>query len=207
MKPGAQIALRLFGFRDTLIWNGVLSGAMLIACAAFPPRACSVCRAACIHGRAQSLHAPPASAASRVRRWRSPGCRTSRRRRDGCVGGVGFARALDRDLASGHSRLEPLVAPLEVVADLVGFDLVMSEDFADRALRNVGYATMSCGPSVLARKARQQQRRPKLVWRANETSHAVVSAVISGALPGRWLLSSAASTPRGTARSRHRLTV
>jgi EmrB/QacA subfamily drug resistance transporter len=37
MKPGAQYALRLFGFRDTLIWNGVLSGAMLIACAAFRP--------------------------------------------------------------------------------------------------------------------------------------------------------------------------
>ena len=26
MKPAAQHALRLFGFRDTLIWNGVLSG-------------------------------------------------------------------------------------------------------------------------------------------------------------------------------------
>ena len=37
MKPGAQYALRLFGFRDTLIWNGVLSGIMLIACAAFRP--------------------------------------------------------------------------------------------------------------------------------------------------------------------------
>ncbi len=37
MKPGAQYALRLFGFRDTLIWNGVLSGVMLIACAAFRP--------------------------------------------------------------------------------------------------------------------------------------------------------------------------
>jgi EmrB/QacA subfamily drug resistance transporter len=37
MKPGAQYALRLFGFRDTLIWNGVLSGAMLMACAAFRP--------------------------------------------------------------------------------------------------------------------------------------------------------------------------
>ncbi|HVZ10658.1 MFS transporter [Rhodopila sp.] len=37
MKPAAQHALRLFGFRDTLIWNGVLSGIMLIACAAFRP--------------------------------------------------------------------------------------------------------------------------------------------------------------------------
>ncbi len=37
MKPGAQYALRMFGFRDTLVWNGVLSAAMLIACAAFRP--------------------------------------------------------------------------------------------------------------------------------------------------------------------------
>jgi hypothetical protein len=37
MKPGAQYALRWFGFRDTLIWNGALSGIMLIACAAFRP--------------------------------------------------------------------------------------------------------------------------------------------------------------------------
>jgi EmrB/QacA subfamily drug resistance transporter len=37
MKPGAQYALRWFGFRDTLIWNGALSGVMLIACAAFRP--------------------------------------------------------------------------------------------------------------------------------------------------------------------------
>lgn len=37
MKPGAQYALRLFGFRDTLIWNGVMSGFMLMACALFRP--------------------------------------------------------------------------------------------------------------------------------------------------------------------------
>jgi MFS family permease len=37
MKPGAQYALRLFGFRDTLIWNGAISGVMLMACAAFRP--------------------------------------------------------------------------------------------------------------------------------------------------------------------------
>jgi len=37
MKPAAQHALRLFGFRDTLIWNGVLSGIMLTACALFRP--------------------------------------------------------------------------------------------------------------------------------------------------------------------------
>jgi len=37
MKPAATSALRLFGFRDTLIWNGVLSAIMLILCAAFRP--------------------------------------------------------------------------------------------------------------------------------------------------------------------------
>ncbi len=37
MKPGAQYALRWFGFRNTLIWNGVLSGGMLMLCAAFRP--------------------------------------------------------------------------------------------------------------------------------------------------------------------------
>ena len=37
MKPAAQHALRQFGFRYTLIWNGILSGIMLTACAAFRP--------------------------------------------------------------------------------------------------------------------------------------------------------------------------
>lgn len=37
MKPAAQYALRLFGFRDTLIWNGLLSGVLLMACALFRP--------------------------------------------------------------------------------------------------------------------------------------------------------------------------
>jgi len=37
MKPATQRALRLFGFRDTLIWNGLFSGFMLTLCAAFRP--------------------------------------------------------------------------------------------------------------------------------------------------------------------------
>ena len=37
MKPAAQHALRLFGFRDTLIWNGLMSGVMLTMCALFRP--------------------------------------------------------------------------------------------------------------------------------------------------------------------------
>jgi len=37
MKPATQHALRLFGFRDTLIWNGAASAVMLALCAAFRP--------------------------------------------------------------------------------------------------------------------------------------------------------------------------
>ena len=37
MKPAARRALRWFGFRDTLIWNGAISGVMLAACAGFRP--------------------------------------------------------------------------------------------------------------------------------------------------------------------------
>jgi len=37
MKPAAQTALRNFGFRDTLVWNGAISGVMLALCAAFRP--------------------------------------------------------------------------------------------------------------------------------------------------------------------------
>ncbi len=37
MKPVAQRMLRLFGFRDTLVWNGVVSAVLLAICAAFRP--------------------------------------------------------------------------------------------------------------------------------------------------------------------------
>jgi hypothetical protein len=37
MKPVAQRVLRLFGFRDTLIWNGLLSVLLFAVCAAFRP--------------------------------------------------------------------------------------------------------------------------------------------------------------------------
>ena len=37
MKPATTRALRWFGFRDTLLVNGLLSGIMLVACAAFRP--------------------------------------------------------------------------------------------------------------------------------------------------------------------------
>jgi len=37
MKPATQRALRLFGFRDTLVWNGVISAVMIAVCAAFRP--------------------------------------------------------------------------------------------------------------------------------------------------------------------------
>jgi EmrB/QacA subfamily drug resistance transporter len=37
MKPATQYALRWFGFRDTLVWNGIMSAVMLALCAAFRP--------------------------------------------------------------------------------------------------------------------------------------------------------------------------
>jgi EmrB/QacA subfamily drug resistance transporter len=37
MKPAAQFMLRRIGFRDTLIWNGILSAVLLAACGAFRP--------------------------------------------------------------------------------------------------------------------------------------------------------------------------
>jgi EmrB/QacA subfamily drug resistance transporter len=37
MKPATQTTLRMFGFRDTLVWNGLLSAVMIALCAAFRP--------------------------------------------------------------------------------------------------------------------------------------------------------------------------
>jgi MFS family permease len=37
MKPAARRTLRWFGFRDTLMWNGLVSGIMLGLCATFRP--------------------------------------------------------------------------------------------------------------------------------------------------------------------------
>jgi hypothetical protein len=37
MKPATQYALRWFGFRDTLVWNGLVSAGMIAICAAFRP--------------------------------------------------------------------------------------------------------------------------------------------------------------------------
>jgi EmrB/QacA subfamily drug resistance transporter len=37
MKPATQATLRLFGFRDTLLWNGLISAVMIALCAAFRP--------------------------------------------------------------------------------------------------------------------------------------------------------------------------
>ena len=37
MKPATQRTLRLFGFRDTLVWNGVISAVMIGICASFRP--------------------------------------------------------------------------------------------------------------------------------------------------------------------------
>jgi EmrB/QacA subfamily drug resistance transporter len=37
MKPAAQPVLARFGFRDVLIWNGLVAALMMLACAAFTP--------------------------------------------------------------------------------------------------------------------------------------------------------------------------
>jgi EmrB/QacA subfamily drug resistance transporter len=37
MKPAAQHALRQFGFRDTLLWNGMISAVMIAMCSLFRP--------------------------------------------------------------------------------------------------------------------------------------------------------------------------
>ncbi len=37
MKPATQMALRRFGFRHTLVWNGVISAVLVAACALFRP--------------------------------------------------------------------------------------------------------------------------------------------------------------------------
>ena len=63
-----------------------------------------------------------------------------------------------------HLLLEVLVAAFKVVADLVGLHLVTVEDLADRALREAPQAGVARRLSVLSDVARQQPRRPKLVW-------------------------------------------
>ena len=57
MKPATQTALRLFGFRDTLVWNGLLSAVMLALCAAFRPTwpAAAIYAALLIGGFVRSL--------------------------------------------------------------------------------------------------------------------------------------------------------
>jgi hypothetical protein len=76
--------------------------------------------------------------------------------------------AQDGDLAIdaehlGHLRIEGLVAPLEIIADLVRLDVMTGEDLADRALDDAGQTRMASRRGMLANVARQQPRSPKLV--------------------------------------------
>ena len=69
MKPATQRALRLFGFRDTLVWNGLISAVMIGICAAFRP----TWPAAAIYARAADRRVLPLAAVHRLqhaRLWR-----------------------------------------------------------------------------------------------------------------------------------------
>ena len=69
MKPATQHALRLFGFRDTLVWNGLISAVMIGLCAAFRP----TWPAAAIYARAADRRVLPLAAVHRLqhaRLWR-----------------------------------------------------------------------------------------------------------------------------------------
>jgi hypothetical protein len=133
-------------------------------------------------------------------------------------GGIAFAQHRDFPIAAehfGHLRRERRVAALQVVAHLVWLDLVAVEDLADRALRDVRQRWMSGGYGVVAawrassRVVQSSCGYPRSLafWQANETSHARAASVISGALPGRGLSSSAAITPSRRPRRRQRSTV
>src|SRR6516162_7698769 len=63
----------------------------------------------------------------------------------------------------GHLLLELGVATFQVVAHLVRLDFLLAENFAHRALDQMGETFMSGLSSVLARMAGQQPRRPQLV--------------------------------------------
>ena len=71
MKPAAQHALRLFGFRDTLLWNGIMSGTMLGLCATFRPAWPAAAIYACCWSAGSSARcsSPP------ITRWPTAMCR------------------------------------------------------------------------------------------------------------------------------------
>ena len=62
-----------------------------------------------------------------------------------------------------HLLLELRIAAFQVVADLVRLDLLLIEDFAQRALSQLAEAGVSFGGSMLARMAGKQSRRPQFV--------------------------------------------
>src|SRR5205814_8146106 len=56
------------------------------------------------------------------------------------------------------------VAIFEIVAHLVRLDCLFTEDLAHRSLDQIGQTRMPRRRSVLARVARQEPRRPQLMW-------------------------------------------
>ncbi|WP_275198840.1 hypothetical protein [Bradyrhizobium sp. CSA207] len=64
----------------------------------------------------------------------------------------------------GHLPFELSIAIFKLVAHLVRLDFLLAEDLAHRSLDQIGQACMPCRRPVFARMARQQPRRPQLMW-------------------------------------------
>ncbi|MET4754425.1 hypothetical protein ABIB08_008804 [Bradyrhizobium sp. RT11b] len=64
----------------------------------------------------------------------------------------------------GHLPFELSIAIFKIVAHLVRLDFLLAEDLAHRSLDQIGQACMPCRRPVFARMARQQPRRPQLMW-------------------------------------------
>ncbi|MET4328703.1 hypothetical protein ABIB80_004538 [Bradyrhizobium sp. i1.15.2] len=64
----------------------------------------------------------------------------------------------------GHLPFELSIAIFKIVAHLVRLDFLLAQDLAHRSLDQIGQACMPCRRPVFARMARQQPRRPQLMW-------------------------------------------
>ena len=107
------------------------------------------------------------------------------------------------------------VAALQIVTDFVRLHVFLVEDFADRALHQIGEAHMSLRRPMLAGMECEKPRRPQFVRIAEVLRLAtgqinqpcLASIVMVGSRPGRGRSSSAAIGPSATARSTQRWTV
>ncbi len=106
-----------------------------------------------------------------VRPWRQVGCGVADRLDAGLlvIGDDGDVRYLRRRSPSGgdfaidaehlsHLRLERVIAPFKIVADLVRLGIVGGEELADRALDDTGQGRMPGRRGMLADMAGQQPR-------------------------------------------------